>query len=287
MQYYNPYRIFQINPERLDATTLQNLNERLSNIYRTNSTYETINYDGTKITVQDLKKCYNELNDPESATFHKQILKKTELFNFLEYGHPSYLNNLSFENEDLALFGFLLPYFATQYSESLIQAIKSNDKENIKFLSELNLPMMEGNEELYFQDVNDYLKQSVGDLFNLRENNKLSVMSEREIAFQLPDVQIQIFNSLPKQFEDFRNSIANQTRLTAEKLTLEHDRRDGAVALINQTLKLNLSDFIRKELLGLKKQLNPGFSKIPLFVIIGLSVVGLLFLLKWIENTFF
>lgn len=287
MHYYNPYRIFQIDPEHVNEAAIQKLQEQLTAVFRSNSTYETIVFNGNKITVQDLKRCYNELNDTESAAFHKLILKKGELLKFLEYGHPAYLNNRSFENEDLLLFEFMLPCFAAQYSESLIQAIKSNDKENIKYLVELKLPLMEGNEELYFQEVNEYLNRSIEEFIGLRENSKLSYMSEREIAYQLPDAQIQLFNSLPKQFEDFRNSIANQTRLTAEKLTLEYDRRDGAVALINQTLKLNLSDFIRKELIALKKQLNPGFSKIPLFVTIGLTVVALLFLLKWIENTFF
>ena len=140
---------------------------------------------------------------------------------------------------------------------------------------------------MYYHDAAQYLDGTLRNLQTLREDPRLYIMSERELAMQLPDKTIEVYNMLPEYFDDARDMIGNQMRIIAQVFVMEAGRQDGAVAIINQALKLKLSEKLRKELTSYKKQLNPGFGRIPLFVTIGIGVVLLLFLLKWMENNLF
>jgi type VI protein secretion system component VasF len=62
-------------------------------------------------------------------------------------------------------------------------------------------------------------------------------------------------------------------------------RREGAEVLLKQASKLKLNQPLQKDVKTLQKQINPLMGRLPLFIMIGLGVVFLLFLLKWLETT--
>jgi type VI protein secretion system component VasF len=63
-------------------------------------------------------------------------------------------------------------------------------------------------------------------------------------------------------------------------------RREGAEVLLKQASKLKLNQTLQKDVKTLQKQINPLMGRLPLFIMIGLGVVFLLFLIKWLETTF-
>lgn len=287
MQYHNPFRLFRLEPKTVDAERIRELQQNIDTEFAAFSLYESINYYGSKLTLQELRRALRELQDVETRTFHEKLLEQPELLNFLEYGHLSYLHNRVQYAEDPLLMEFVAPYFAHQYNEALLQALKVQDKETISLLSGQKLPLFEDFDNMYYHDAAQYLDGTLRNLQTLREDPRLYIMSERELAMQLPDKTIEVYNMLPEYFDDARDMIGNQMRIIAQVFVMEAGRQDGAVAIINQALKLKLSEKLRKELTSYKKQLNPGFGRIPLFVTIGIGVVLLLFLLKWMENNLF
>jgi hypothetical protein len=287
MQYHNPFRLFNISSAATDKAAISVLEQRIDKEYAAFGLQETVTYNGTRLKLEELKRCLHELQDPKLETFHLELLKKTELLNFLEYGHLGYFQNNSEHIEDSGMMEFIAPYFAYQYSEALIQALKVQDSETIALLVNQNLPLSEANENLYFYDTAFYLNDSLKDLEKLKEDPRLFVMSERELALQLPDKVIESYNVLPAYFNELRDSIGLTVRQLAENITIQGGRREGAIVLIKQVLKLNLSNELSKELQSLLKQLNPGLGRVPLFLIIGTGIILLLFLLKWLETNFF
>jgi hypothetical protein len=101
---------------------------------------------------------------------------------------------------------------------------------------------------------------------------------------QISDKVIELYNCLPDYFITFRDEMALSLRNTSQTMAAQ-GRREGAEVLLKQASKLKLNQTLQKDVKTLQKQINPLMGRLPLFIMIGLGVVFLLFLLKWLETT--
>ncbi len=287
MQYINPFKIFDLDSKYVDYKSIELIRNQIENEYNRYSKYDYVTFNGTKLQIQELKFCLHELENETTRKFHLHILEDAELYNFLEYGHPDLLKNRFELIGDSDFIDFVLPHFAQQISETLLQGIKTEDQNTIDLVLKFKLPMIEVYENFYYQDSAEYLKNYSNDFDIDHEDSRWRVMSEREILSTFSDRLIKIINSLPSYFEESRTQLAVELKDFADQLSSKFGRTDAALAILNQVLKLNIKTDFKKEIQGIKKQISPGFNKMPLFLVVGMSIVALLFLLKWVENTFF
>jgi hypothetical protein len=287
MQYLNPFKLFKVDSKEVDDKSIELIRNQIENEYNQYSKYDYITYNGTKLQIQELKFCLNELLDEAIREYHIQILKDTELYNFIEFGHPDILKNRKELNGNPDYIDFVVPYFANQISEILLQGIKTEDQQLVDLVLDFKLPLLEIHENLYFENTADYLKNYTVDFDIEDDNSRWRVMSEREIISTISDRLIKIINTLPNYFDDSRNQMALELKEFSEELSAKFGRADASLAILKQALKLKISAEVKNEIRSLNKQISPGLNKLPLFLIIGMSVVALLFLLKWVENSFF
>lgn len=286
MQYHNPFKIFGISPNSVNSHSLSELKTILEHDFSSYKPHEEVFFRGSKIKLSDLKRIFGELENEGQRKLHEELLTHNDLINFLEYGHLGYFREISENAKDENLMEFIAPYFAFQYSEAVIQAIKIGDKETVSLLSEQKLPQRPELEPIYFYDTEHYLNENLEELAQLKNDSKIFVMSERELSMQMSDKSIEVYNSLPDYFIPIRDRFALGLRAISETLMVQGGRREGAVILLKQALKLKLSEEISKDINSLLKQLSPGIRKLPLFLLLGLGIILLLFLMKWIETTF-
>lgn len=288
MQYINPYRLFNINTDILSTSLLMELKQRIEDEFATFNVSEQVTFNGTKLLKKELFQLIEELKNPIKADFHRKITENHELYNFLEYGHLNYLHHRAQYAENPELMAFIAPYFAFQYSETLVQTLKTLDKDTLELLAGQSLPEVEGDSDTaYYQTTAQYVDNTLCDLKALQEDGRLIYMSERELISHLPDKTIELYNLLPDYFSEARNMIGQQVGVLSEALLRDYGRRDGAIALINQALQLKLSAELTQKLQEFKKILKPGMPKVPLYIGIAIGVIGLLFLIRWLEQTFF
>ena len=117
----------------------------------------------------------------------------------------------------------------------------------------------------------------------LKDDQRLYIMSERELSMQVSDKSIELYNNLPDYFLPIRDDMAISIKNTSEAMAAQ-GRREGAAVLLKQASKLKLNHTLQKDVKQLQKQINPLIGKLPLFLMIGLGVIFLLFLIKWIES---
>jgi hypothetical protein len=283
MQYHNPFKIFGLKPGNFDDKDLDAVWNRLISSPRDSS--NNLNIQGVKISIFDTEKLISELRDPLKRSLHEELFHHNELLNFLEYGHPGYLKHRNDYTENEALMNFIAPYFAFQYSEVLIQSLKAQDIETVKLLSQQELPQIETLENEYYYDTKIYLNDQLQEMDTLKNDSRLYIMSERELAMQVSDKVIELYNSLPDYFLHMRDDMAVSLRNTSQAMAAQ-GRREGAAVLLKQASKLKLNQALQKDVKSMQKQINPLLGNLPLFLMIGLGVVFLLFLIKWIESTF-
>jgi len=287
MQYLNPFKLFKVDSKEVDDKSIELIRNQIENEYNQYSKYDYVTYNGTKLQIQELKFCLNELLDEAIREYHIQILKDTELYNFIEFGHPDILKNRKELNGNPDYIDFVVPYFTNQISEILLQGIKTEDQQLVDLVLDFKLPLLEIHENLYFENTADYLKNYNVDFDIEDDDSRWRVMSEREIISTISDRLIKIINTLPNYFDDSRNQMALELKEFSEELSAKFGRADASLAILKQALKLKISAEVKNEIRSLNKQISPGLHKLPLFLIIGMSVVALLFLLKWVENSFF
>jgi hypothetical protein len=282
MQYHNPFKIFGLTPKSFNDSDLDLCSQKLREYPR--DSYNMVYLQGTKISINDLEKLISELRDPTYRILHEELFHHNELLNFLEYGHPGYIKHRKDYQENQALMEFVASYFAFQYSEVLVQEIKAQDIEMVKLMAEQELPQKEALENEYYYDAKLYLDEQLEEANSLLNNPRLYIMSERELSMQISDKVIELYNSLPDYFITFRDEMALSLRNTSQTMAAQ-GRREGAEVLLKQASKLKLNQTLQKDVKTLQKQINPLMGRLPLFIMIGLGVVFLLFLLKWLETT--
>ena len=284
--YTNPFKLFDL-PLDADEATLKTHQMRVQKGIQHNEATELVYVGHNKLRKDTVLKLLKELANYQTRQYHIVIYKYKKLLNFLEYGHLNYFRTSqplgATQNADF--FKFIGPYFGYQYGETLLQAIKTQDKETLSLLSETSLPMVGDFEDECYKDANYYVESTIKELKNLQDKQELSHMSERELLSYLPNRTIELYNMLPDYFYAARNLIGNEVYQLSIALTQSSGRSDGASIMLKQGLKLKLDKTVRKNLESMLGKFSVK-SKFPNFIIIGIAFVAILFMIKYIETNF-
>lgn len=284
--YTNPFKLFDL-PLDADEATLKAHQERIHKRIQHNEATELVYIGHSKLPKNTVLKLLKELANYQTRQYHIAIYEYKKLLNFLEYGHLNYFRNsqplTSVQNADF--FKFIGPYFGYQYGETLLQAIKTQDKETLSLLSATSLPMVGDFEDQCYKHANYYVESTIKELKNLQDKQELNHMSERELLSYLPNRTIELYNMLPDYFYAARNLIGNEVYQLSIVLIQNFGRSDGASVMLKQGLKLKLDTTVRKNLESMLGKFSIK-SKFPNFILIGIAVVAILFMMKYIETNF-
>lgn len=284
--YISPFKLFNLSIDASDAALKSNKEYILQRIQHNNE-MDLVHIQSSKMVKKDVIRLLNELDNFYTRQYHIAIFEHKKLLNFLEYGHLNYFrNNPSTQvPQDGEFLNFIAPYFGYQYSETLLQAIKTQDKATLTLLASATLPMAGNFEEQCYKHTNLYVEHTIKELQKLQNAQELYHMSERELLSYLPNRTIELYNMLPDYFYSARNLIGNEIYQLSVVLTQNFGRGDGASAMLKQGLKLKLDDAVRKNLEAMLQRFSLK-SRVPAFIWIALAVVAALFALKYIETTF-
>lgn len=288
MEYINPFKLFHLSPNCTDGDidrVVQETSEVLGNYPEDPKVYIY----GSKYLRTQVESALLDIQDAEKRAFHEKLLDHKDLLNFLEYGHLGYFKSAQkvLQNEPKDFYQFLAPYFGYQYSESMLQAIKTNDEEILELLATETLPLETEKEQDYYGASNNYVQDTIKELRKLQERQELVSMSEREMTSHLSDNTIKLYNMLPDYFYATRNLIANEVYNLAMVMTTNYGRSDGAQTMLKQGLKLKLDETVKQNLEDLLDKYSFKMSRVPTWAILGVGIIILLFLMKYIETTFF
>ncbi|MCH2043199.1 MAG: hypothetical protein MK212_03605 [Saprospiraceae bacterium] len=288
MQYLNPFRIFDISYQNtVDPATVLRLHTEVTTQLSAYEREDTVYIRGNKMKKWQAEAVLADWLDDRTRAFHRKVLEIPFLYSFLEYGHLNYFGNHEEKhdlwNQDIEFAKFVFPYFADQYSNALLQAIKVQDKKELTTLLAAPPPKQTEYAAIYYNSVSEHISETISNLVELKQQQSLHYMSEREILSHLPDKTIELYNLLPEYFAEMRNNIASEIHSLAVVLNNNHGRDDGAEAVLRQGLKLKLDQSLRQALEQLLKQ-HKITTQIPTWVLVGGGVILLLFLIKFIEN---
>lgn len=284
--YTNPFKLFDL-PLDADEAALKVHQKRIQERIQHNEETELVYIGHSKLPKNTVLKLLKELANYQTRQYHIAIYEYKKLLNFLEYGHLNYFRNSQplTSVQDADFFKFIGPYFGYQYGETLLQAIKTQDKETLSLLSATSLPMVGDFEDQCYKHANYYVETTIKELKNLQDKQELNHMSERELLSYLPNRTIELYNMLPDYFYAARNLIGNEVYQLSIVLIQNFGRSDGASAMLKQGLKLKLDTTVRKNLESMLGRFSMK-SKFPNFILIGIAVVAILFIMKYIETNF-
>lgn len=285
--YISPYKIFQLSPDA-NELEVEHHRGRLLVQLMNYGPKESVHLEGTKLSKEKALKLVAELSETATRSYHIEIFKHKKLLNFLEYGHLNYFRaeQPAGAKQEEGFYQFIAPYFAEQYDETLMQAIKTQDKETLELLSKSSLPIVGEFEEQCYRHANLYVQDTINTLKSLQNNVEIQALSERELMTYLPNKTIELYNMLPDYFFVARNLIGNEVYQVALEMTERLGRNDSAAVLLRQGLKLRLDNTVRNNLQELLDRFKMRY-KVPSFIVWGLLVVLLLFLMDYLEHTFF
>jgi len=285
--YLSPFKLFNLSKDSSDAVLKAN-QEKVMRQLRHHSETELVFIGTTKIQKGEVLKLLRELDNFYTRSYHIAIFEYKKLLNFLEFGHLNYFRNDSKvpQPKDGEFLKFIAPYFGHQYGETLLQAIKTQDKETLSLLSAEALPMVGDFEDQCYKYANSYVESTITDLKELQSKKELVHMSERELLSYLPTGRIELYNMLPDYFYSARNLIGNEVYQLSVVLTQKFGRSDGASVMLKQGLKLKLDQAVRKNLESMLQNFSIK-AKVPDFVWFAAIAVIALYVLKFLETTFF
>ncbi len=285
--YINPFQLFELPMSSSANRILQNKTAIIEQL-KTYAPLDKVQIKGSVVSKQKALNLLEELDNPHSRQHHITINKDRDLFHFLEFGHLNYFQKSQDNSpkKDAAFWEFVAPYFAYQYGEALVQALKSNDKKSISLLTQKPLSIGNGLEVECYEEAENYIKKTILTLQNLRESSQLSVISERELSSYLSNKMIESYNLLPPYFSHFRELLARESYYLAIAFLENHGRSGAATTILKQGLLLEIDQTTRQELEKLLQSFSFR-SKIPTFVWVALAAISALYILKEMETIFY
>ncbi|MCH2023157.1 MAG: hypothetical protein MK207_11830 [Saprospiraceae bacterium] len=286
LTYISPYKLFDLPLDSSEAILKANEVKVLERL-KHNDENEIVQIGLTKTLKSHALQLLKELGDSNTRQYHITIFNYKKLLNFLEYGQLNYFRQEKKNSniEDAEFWKFIAPFFGRQFGETLLKAIKTNDKDTLMLLSSESLPMTGGFEELCYKHAASYIGKTINELKQLQVQKELLHISERELLSYLPNKTIELYNILPDYFNVVRNLIATEIYSLSVVLIQNYGRSDGASAIIKQGLKLKLDESVRKNLEAMNKNFTLK-SQVPTFIWVALAAVSLLYIIKFIETTF-
>lgn len=297
MSYLSPFQLLdlQLGPEGLSAQDLRRAKKRLLAELEL-SPGQQLQLGGKKLSKDELLRLFDQLENPKERDFHQRIYRHKALLQFLEYGQLSYLKDQDTflkKQENAQLAAFVAPFFAEQYSEILLAALRAKDAEALAALPPAERLVPEQHAAACYQEGYYFVRDHKLRIIDLPEHERASYMTERELLFELEKDSLLSYNALPHYFQGTRDAFAESLAETAIEFIRRHGRVDAARALLRRGKLLQLSENGEKALQQAKQRIPgnvlSGFlgSGVPLWLLIGVGVVVFLFVLKYLENTFF
>lgn len=290
MRYINPFLLCQLPiQEPASATIITNVEELLQAAMRL-ARHEVARLGSEAFAVGDLERVLSEWKSNQQREFHRTIAGYRKLYNFLEYGHlglfrePESQTHVCWQDPDFR--DFVRPYFELAYADAIDQATRANEQEDLQCLLHHQLPFQAEQQvvEKTYEPVIATLKNNIETLEVLVfEHGSLGRLSERELLSYLPDKSIEIYNSLPDEYTPLRNQLGYGIQQIAIVLNNEWGRNDGAEALVKQGLKLKLDGEVQRNLQAMLAH-HRRSGGIPIWLIIGLGIMVLLFLIQYLER---
>jgi hypothetical protein len=292
MQYINPFIVFGIRPNEFEKqwAGVKNQLEKTLTQYNLSAKVPFLSYEYPKQTFLQL---LDALDNPSTRAYHAKIWEERALYNFLDYGHLNFLKSEHLEEKvkgfEPDFIDFIRPYFDIQYQDALLQAVKSQNSEDLDTLSRCP-QILYSNHTTAAPDIAEpiqtLLDTTAQELEELAQSPKLGYISERELVSYLSDTTIEMYNQLPDYLADTRNHIANTVGQIAVFMAVQLGRADGAEAMVRQALKLKLEDSLRKDLEQLLTHQSTR-NKVPAWILLAVGAVAVLFFLKYLETNFF
>jgi hypothetical protein len=288
MQYINPFALFGLETNTNESKIAAVKADIMTRLVQADVDTDMVSIRGQRFTKGEWQYWLDQLCTTEQRQIHIAIVENHALRNFLEFTHlgffaaapaPDFWQNAEFV-------AYIRPFFVFQYAEALLQALKTQNEADMQALQNSPFEISQAEYDTYFVEISDYLSLTAQDLKNLSENNSLTYLSERELVSHLPDTTINIYNYLPNSLSGVRNWIGDSVGRIAMYMSVQLGRPDGAIALVRQALKLKLDEALRLELEQLL-QAHKSRSRTPLWILIGVGAMLLLFALKYVENRYF
>lgn len=287
-QYLNPFQLFSVAPHNIEAALVNIKAELTPRLAVADDAQSIVIIRGQRLSQAEWQYWFDQLADPHQREIHLYISQQKPLSNFLEYGHLGFFeaerDAKTWQNSEFV--AYIRPFFIYQYAEALLQALKTQNETEMQLLQKMPFDISKEEFETYFQDISQYLDHTAADLKSLSENQSLTYLSERELVSHLPDTTINIYNHLPANLGEVRNWIGDAVGRIAMYMSVQLGRPDGAVALVRQALKLKLDETLRQELEQLLS-IHKSRNRTPVWILIGVGSILLLFLLKYLETRYF
>lgn len=295
MSYLSPFQLLdlQLGPEGLSSKDLKRAKKRLLAELEL-SPGQQLQLAGKRLSKNDLLELFEQLEDPAERDLHQRIYRHKSLLQFLEYGQLSYLKSgdkLLKQSGQSDLAQFVAPHFAKQYSEALVDALKAKDLEQIEAIPPAEELLPEQYVAACYQDSYYLIRDHQKRVEELPDKERAPFMTERELLFELEKDSILCYNALPDYFQVTRDAFAETIAEAALDFIRRCNRLDAAKALLGRGKLLQLTEEGERALKEAKQRIPSSFISfnggIPLWLIIGVGVVALLFLIKFLEDNVF
>lgn len=305
-QYLNPFLLFRIDAHRQpDTAQVMALAQKLQAHLDAPGATGLVRIGEHSYGRPLIAELLLDWQDDRRREYHRQIALYRKLYNFLEYGHLGLFREPESQAHplwgDVGFIEFVRPHFERAYTEAVEQAERANDEEALQHLWQHSLPLAGGTNETerdenafstggggndsQFEAVLERLREHIARLEALAETRRLGRLSERELLSYLPDKSIEIYNRLPDRYMPLRNQLGDEVRQIAVLLHNEWGRADGAEALVRQGLKLKTDGDLQRSLQAmLAHHHRQGAFRFPLWLLIGLGVMALLFLIQYLTG---
>ncbi len=285
MKYISPFQTFGINPQEF-AAQWPSIKKETQRYLQSYSLYADVNIKQTTATKQQFNKWMDELDAEQSREIHLQIYENVDLCRFLQAGELHLFANNSLSSAPTAVIEYIKPFYLHQYADAWVRALQTNNEHELNLLKTQVIPYPLADILAYAQPIEDYLKKTIANLEALANSPQLSYISERELLSYLPDQTIATYNFLPDFLSNARNWLATAVGRLAMYMSVQLGRTDGAMIMIQQALKLNVDNDLKSDLQKLMVR-HKKIGRPAAWIIVTISVIALLFLIQYIEKTYF
>ena len=263
MKYLNPFALLELSadPEISDADFsiwLKRAKKAALAEFELQDEVE-ISLHGVNVDRETVLRMVEELDKPESRDFHRFVSKNPSLEAFLSEASLE----LFYEGDTSLLAGqskafleWMAPYFSTQYNIRLVHALKQKDHEEIEAMCAAPLYVPAAYQAAAYQDSYRYLHAQVEDIEALTQEIASGTAPDGRVQEYCDEMLIDALNVLPAYFAGVRDRYG----LALESLAIEvhntHQRAQLGIFILNQGLKLEVSEETRRRLQHILEQLK-------------------------------
>lgn len=259
MQYINPFETLGIIPQteaKLPLLLKKAKKRWLAEFELTGST--TIDINGQSFDRNDLLKLLEQVQ--HNAVFHFKLLQYPDLMDFLKYGVISFLEKSSPPEwqVDKPFCQFIAPYFATQFDNLLSIAVKNNELDQVKLLSNYSIPLPQRYHYECYKLTTRYWREQLKILNKHVQKVNIYLIPERFEYFHRAST-IKLLNEMPRDyFYTIRAKFAEELTQLAINISNRHKNRMPRLAhdIVSSAMRLQLNPMDKSSVQYVMDQFN-------------------------------